>query len=66
MKTNRNAVKPAVGRVVVIKDDKRKRGKWKMCIIKQVSVRQIVRVVRVQFGKNQNKHSVQHLYQLEL
>ena len=66
MKTNRNAVKPAVGHVVVIKDDKRKRGKWKMCIIKQVSVRLLVRVVRVQFGKNQNKHSVQHLYQLEL
>lgn len=66
MKTNRNAVKPAVGHVVVIEDDKRKRVKWKMSIIKQVSVRQIVRAVRVRFGKNQNKHLVQHLYQLEL
>ena len=66
MTTNRNAVKPAVGHVVVIEDDKRKRVKWKMSIIKQVSVRQIVRAVRVQFGKNQNKHLVQHLYQLEL
>lgn len=50
MKTNRNAVKPAVGHVVVIEDDKRKRVKWKMSIIKQVSVRQIVRAVRVRFG----------------
>ena len=58
----------AVGDVVIIKSEEKNRGKWPLCIVKELYPRRdgVVRAVKVRSGRNFLERPVQHLYPLEL
>ena len=64
---NRGAV-PAVGDVVIIATDERKRGRWPLGIVEELIVGKDgnVRGAKVRTDKSQLERAVQHLYPLEL
>ena len=54
--------------VVLIKEDQRNRGKWKMGIVHEFITGRdgVVRVAKLRVGKSHLERAIQHLYPLEL
>ena len=68
MKNNKSEVKLKAGDVVMIKGDKRNRGKWNVGIVEEMikGWDGMVRVVKLRAGKSHLERPIQHLYPLEL
>ena len=58
----------AIGDVVLIKDEERNRGKWKMRIVEDLVTGrdEAVRAVKLRAGKSHLERAIQHLYPLQL
>ena len=58
----------AVGDVMLIKEDERNRGKWKMGIVEELITGRdgVVRGAKLRAGKSHLERAIQHLYPLEL
>ena len=58
----------AVGDVMLIKEDERNRGKWKMGIVEELitGCDGVVRGAKLRAGKSHLERAIQHLYPLEL
>ena len=68
MKNNKSEAKLKAGDVVLIKGEKRNRGKWNIGIVEEMikGLDGIVRVVKLRAGKSHLERPIQHLYPVEL
>ena len=68
MKHKAHELTVKTGDVVLIKGDKKNRGKWKMELVKQIipGRDRNVRAVKLKTGKGELERTIQHLYPLEL
>ena len=68
LKHDDQVVLPNIGEVILIKSDKKDRGKWKLGVVEKLIPGRdgVVRAVEVRVGTSQLQRPIQHLYPMEL